>query len=428
MVMDTESYFVVRERCFDGQYIREYPGALAGSQEDTLQLHAKQYIPRELVASDGTTTAGDVTVIGFHANAFHKEIYEPFWADLHACMRNNYGVLIGSIWIADQAFMGQSAVLNEGKLGNDPHWFDHARDVLNMVNTFRKEMTRPIVGVGHSMGGAQAVAVAHYHPRLFTSLVLIDPPMTGAWVRTTGLIIQVTVDKPQWFPSQQAAMEATRKNPFFKRWDKRAVQRYCETAWKKIGGGEGSEAVSFTTSPQAELAHTVRANPNVIDNKSGSPEEQYLYPDVDWTTELSRPVYQPAIQKAFSFLPTLRPSALYIIGKGSQFTPPEVVEERTRITGSGVGGSGGVERGKVAQRVVTGGHFLPMTNPVETAKFAAEWLSADLTEWRRIESEWLERWHQKSLAEKQQQSPQVVKLFKQWNGKPWPRESAPSKL
>jgi hypothetical protein len=34
-------------------------------------------------------------------------------------------------------------------------WHDHARDLLHMINYFRKEMPRPIVGVGHSAGGTE---------------------------------------------------------------------------------------------------------------------------------------------------------------------------------------------------------------------------------------------------------------------------------
>lgn len=33
-------------------------------------------------------------------------------------------------------------------------WFDHPRDLLHLVNVKRAEMPRPIVGIGHSMGGA----------------------------------------------------------------------------------------------------------------------------------------------------------------------------------------------------------------------------------------------------------------------------------
>jgi hypothetical protein len=35
------------------------------------------------------------------------------------------------------------------------NWYDHSRDLLHMVNHFRDEIPRPIVGVAHSMGCAQ---------------------------------------------------------------------------------------------------------------------------------------------------------------------------------------------------------------------------------------------------------------------------------
>jgi len=31
------------------------------------------------------------------------------------------------------------------------HWFDHSRDLLHMVNHFRKDMVGPLIGIGHSM-------------------------------------------------------------------------------------------------------------------------------------------------------------------------------------------------------------------------------------------------------------------------------------
>lgn len=34
-------------------------------------------------------------------------------------------------------------------------WHDHARDLFLMVNQYRAEMPRPIVGLGHSFGGNQ---------------------------------------------------------------------------------------------------------------------------------------------------------------------------------------------------------------------------------------------------------------------------------
>lgn len=78
--------------------------------------------------------------------------------------------------MADVAHQGESSVINEDLLGNDrmypsltiltfinkrtfltrttASWFDHPRDLLHLINVKRHEMPRPLVGVGHSMGGA----------------------------------------------------------------------------------------------------------------------------------------------------------------------------------------------------------------------------------------------------------------------------------
>jgi hypothetical protein len=41
--------------------------------------------------------------------------------------------------------------------------FDHARDLLHLINVQRDEMPRPIVGVAHSMGGTHLFVFVSYH-------------------------------------------------------------------------------------------------------------------------------------------------------------------------------------------------------------------------------------------------------------------------
>ncbi|OCK94619.1 uncharacterized protein K441DRAFT_519356, partial [Cenococcum geophilum 1.58] len=57
--------------------------------------------------------------------------------------------------VADMAHQGASGVANEHLLGDDPSCFDHSRGLLHMVNHFRHQMPRPIIGVTHRMGFAQ---------------------------------------------------------------------------------------------------------------------------------------------------------------------------------------------------------------------------------------------------------------------------------
>jgi hypothetical protein len=143
------SSFDIVEHTIPCQHIREYPRATADAQEAVLHLAVKQYIPKD----NRDPQPGDVTIIGAHANGFPKELYEPLWDDIHARSKK-HGFRIRSIWIADVAQQGQSSVLNERLLGNDPGWNDHPRDLLLMINLKRHLMPRPIIGIGHSMGGS----------------------------------------------------------------------------------------------------------------------------------------------------------------------------------------------------------------------------------------------------------------------------------
>jgi pimeloyl-ACP methyl ester carboxylesterase len=142
--------FRVVEHQVPAQHIREYPQATANSQEDVLHICAKQYIPLD----NPKPKPGDVTIIAAHANGFPKELFEPLWEDLTSRAARR-GWKIRSIWATDVAHQGRSSVINERVLGNEPAWHDHARDLLHFINVKRDEMPRPIVGIGHSMGGNQ---------------------------------------------------------------------------------------------------------------------------------------------------------------------------------------------------------------------------------------------------------------------------------
>jgi hypothetical protein len=148
------SGFRIIEHKVPAQHIRDFPRATAQTQEDQLYLHVKQYIP----LSNPEPQVGDVTFIAAHANGFPKELYEPLFEDLLSQSKHQQWRIRG-IWIADLAHQGHSSVLNESLLGNDPGWDDHSRDLLHMVNLKRDEMPRPLIGMGHSVGGCQLYVI-----------------------------------------------------------------------------------------------------------------------------------------------------------------------------------------------------------------------------------------------------------------------------
>lgn len=109
--------------------------------------------------------------------------------------------------MADVAWHGESYRMNEELVGNSPGWYDHSRDLANLINLRREEMVRPIVGVGHSMGGNQM-----YVFFFFLFLFLFLPPS-----RRKGSLFPISrppnpSKKTSQCIYQQNQKESTKKN------------------------------------------------------------------------------------------------------------------------------------------------------------------------------------------------------------------------
>ena len=399
--------FHVVEHIVPCQHIREYPRAVLHEQETVLHLHVKQYIPID----NPNPQPGDVTIIGGHANGFPKELYEPLWEDLlHKSKKHNFR--IRSIWIADVAQQGQSGVLNEEHLGNDPSWNDHARDLLHLINTKREQMPRPIIGIGHSMGGNQLVNVAYMHPRLITTLVLIDPVIqTHASVpRHVGPnIAQLSTFRRDVWPSRKAATDSFRSSAFYAKWDPRVVDRWCQFGIRDMPTpthpvdpyNQGHEQVTLTTTKHQEVLTFLRPNYNG-DGVDGRPIDRKERADLNPRQPYPTPFYRAEGPAAYYRLQELRPSVLYVFGETSDVGQPEACAAKMKYTGIGVGGSGGASDGRVKSITYEKiGHLIAMEAPQRTAEDGAAWIGSEMKRWREGEEEHAREWKSRPRLERQ---------------------------
>ncbi|RSL96003.1 hypothetical protein CEP52_011737 [Fusarium oligoseptatum] len=411
----SSSIFDIKEHTIEASYIREYARATSHSQDEKLLLHVKQYIPKD----NPNPQKGDVTLIGGHANGFPKELYEPLWEELYneAKSRN---LRIRSIWIADAAWQGQSGLINKDALGNDPSWLDYARDILQMINTFRPPP--PIMAVGHSFGANALTNVALLHPRLFTSLVLLDPVISHfastPVVKGFGPAAISTYRREVW-PSRAEAAASFSRSPFYQAWDPRVLQRWVDYGIRQV---PGEESVTLTTTKHQEVFTFLRPSWDAYDAQGKQLINPDLAPDLDpslnehWPTY---PVYRPEGPNTLARLPHVRPSVLYVFGGSSDLSPQELQGEKMKLTGSGVGGSGGEARGRVKKVVGEQyGHLIPMEDPRFCASAAAEWIKAEVERWWADERKYHE-WTLKSTEEKTTISDE----FKKYVGKPGGRRT-----
>ncbi|KAF2089009.1 hypothetical protein K490DRAFT_38616 [Saccharata proteae CBS 121410] len=407
--------FRIDEHTLECQHIRGYHRATAHSQEEVLHLAIKQYTP----LNNTDPKPGDLTIIGAHANGFPKELYEPLWEEmLHRSAVS--GVRIRSIWIADVAQQGASGVLNEGKLGNDPSWMDHPRDLLHMINTFRAQMPMPLVGVGHSMGGNNLVNLSLMHPRLFETLILIDPviQLGTSPLGNFAPAVASSRRRDRW-PSRAAAAEAFSRSKFYQSWDPRVLERWIQHGLRELptklypspstpGGPSRSTAaapeVTLSTTKHQEVFTFLRPNfrtdispsnpqaPDLIVSPDGR-QDRETHPDFDLRSDRNYSFYRPEPISTFHQLPFLRPSVLYVFGETSYLSNPDFRRGKMEVTGTGVGGSGGAKEGRVKEVVVEGvGHLIPMEAVRKTAVLGTEWIAAEMTRYRAREDRMKKEW------------------------------------
>lgn len=437
------SSFKVIERQSPCQSIREYPQCTSTSQEEVLYLRAKQYIPLNRTPKDG-----DVTILACHASAFPKELYEPLWEDLlKASEKAGYG--IRSIWMADVANQGASYVLNESKTGNDrrlllflkthlakmltratttANFSDHARDLLCLINTYRTEFTRPIVGMGHSMGASSIAFLSQMHPRLLSSLVLLDAVIPYKALDSLFAMARLPSFRKDLWPSRHAAESAFRKNALVKTFDPRVVDKILEFSIRPTptllhpNAPEGSYTL---TTPKHQEAFSI-ARPNYADvaiSQSPSPEERATHPDIWPCAPYKSPFYKSEGRTCWMFLPYLRPAVFWLYGSESYAADPEERAEKMRRTGTGWNGSGGAGAGRVKEGFVEGsGHFLCFDRVAETADKVSEWLDAEVGVWMELEEKSVDdEWVRRDVVGRQVLDKRWLDEVKVWKGqKPVP--------
>ncbi|KAE8400208.1 Alpha/Beta hydrolase protein [Aspergillus pseudonomiae] len=384
--------FKVTEHTAPAGHIREYPGSTARSQEEVLSLHVKQYTPLD----QGHTIPTDaITVIATHACGYPKELYEPLWDEIYHRLKQN-GVHIRSIWMADAPNMGMSGVINEDKISLDYS----ARDLLLMINHFRNQMPRPLVGIGHSFGGNILANLALMHPRLFTTLVFLDPAiMPRAAQRGIGIdppgAVNYALWRPDIWPNRKAAASAHAKT--WQHWDRRCFDLMVKFGFRDLptalyptipeGADHSEPPVTLTTTKYQEVAGMYRPNFSARTADEKTQIDRSVHPDMD-PTNVNTIIYRPEPRGIFSKIHHLRPSVLWILG-AKTFLGIDNLREAMRACGVGVGGSGGISHGQVKEILLPErGHLFPFEDVNQTASCCAAWLVQEMGKYRESELAW----------------------------------------
>ena len=243
------------------------------------------------------------------------------------------------------------------------------------------------------------------HPRLLTTLVLLDPViqvMRAAGPPTEKVTVaQASTYRRDIWPSRKAATDSFAKSPFYQAWDKRVLNlwfryglRDLPTAiYPDINEKDGSSdvPVTLTTTKHQEVWTFLRPNYKGGEPKDNPAIDRFVTPDLDPTSDGVYPFYRPEPIKSFHNLPFVRPSVLYIHGAKSNLSPLVWRSQKLEFTGIGVGGSGGAKEGRVKSVVLEDvGHFVPMEAVDDSAEHAAKWFQQEMQRYRAEEVRWHE--------------------------------------
>ncbi len=198
----------------------------------------REAVPHDQEPADGfvATSGGHIHYLDWggrgpnahllHANGFCAGAYSPF-------VRH----LLGDLHVFASDIRGHG--------GSDPpthrrirHWNIFAEDLKRLIES---TIAAPVVGIGHSLGAVTTYIAAALYPDLFSSIILIDPPILPrrrlwglALLRLTGLKGRLSLARKarrrrRVFRGKQEALNRfLAKRGIFKTWSREFVEAYLE--------------------------------------------------------------------------------------------------------------------------------------------------------------------------------------------------------
>lgn len=259
------------------------------------------------------------------------------------------------------------------------------------------------------------------HPRLFTSLMLMEPYFNERKeLRTSPRLAKMTAFKQDLWPSRSAAAEKACK--VFSNWDPRVMDRWIKYGYRDLPTAihPGSQPdnptnppVTLSTTKHQELFTYSRPNFNrhrelgLSDEEEDTektpspPHDPLLVPDMINGRIENDMFYRPETVISWRLLPHVRPTVLYIGAETSGLQIPGHHAGAVERLGTKWGGSGGKAYARVAYVVLKkAGHGLPLEKPSATANELGPWIAKEMHRWREDERRMAEGWEGLSGREK----------------------------
>lgn len=179
----------------------------------------------ETIALAHTGANGEeVASVYVHATGFCKELWIPVVRRVDSVT----GAERESAMLVDQRGHGDST-----PFAGPMKWDLVARDLLEVL----RPVSRPIVGVGHSGGGAAIARAEILSPGTFSTIILIEPIVWPPPYERRDVFLAVNAEKRRrTFSSRAEARQRFSTGPFAV-WDEEVLDLYVDNAFREADGG-----------------------------------------------------------------------------------------------------------------------------------------------------------------------------------------------
>ncbi len=213
-------------------------------------------------------------------------------------------------------------------------WQDLADYYIHILE--KNPPQKPMLGMGHSIGGIVMMLMAIQRPDWFGKLILLDPvllPRPILWiigglrlVSMSGIIpiARAAERRKSKFPSRQAAMDHYSKKAVFANWEPGLLETYVESCIHETDDG----SLQLSCSPRLESS-----------------------------------IYQSIPANVWSLPPQLQNETLILVGERSDTISQRGVQRLQNLMGNHV------------VKQIAGGHLFPFEKSVECMSLVKEFLA-----------------------------------------------------